>query len=83
MMKNEPIPQVISDLFHQGTASEPCEKETSDTDSFVGDFDIRPNVILYHSEADSKRVKPHADGVKMIHTDIVDSSQNVPEQNNA
>ncbi|CDP01517.1 unnamed protein product [Coffea canephora] len=79
VMNEEPIPEVLSDILHQDTTSEPCEKETVDTDRLARDFDMRSSVIIYHRDADSKRVKTFdAEGVKM--RDNIDSAQSESRQ---
>ncbi|PON76852.1 Organ specific protein [Parasponia andersonii] len=48
IMKNQPMPDAIKDLFHEeGLPSLP--PGSAKRDRFVKDFDVRPNVIIYHS----------------------------------
>ncbi|KAL5562638.1 hypothetical protein UlMin_032385 [Ulmus minor] len=51
IMKDQPIPEAIKDLFHE---DEPSLPSSSKTDRFVKDFDIRPNLIIYHSHSEPK-----------------------------
>ncbi|KAK7312353.1 hypothetical protein VNO77_36144 [Canavalia gladiata] len=52
MMNGQPMPEAMKDLLVQ-------DPQVSDTrkDHFVRDFDIRPNIILYHTHVVSKREK--------------------------
>ncbi|KAK7409839.1 hypothetical protein VNO78_00192 [Psophocarpus tetragonolobus] len=47
MMKDQPMPQAIKDLV----------EDSQGKDRFIRDFDIRPNVILYHTHAVSVKQK--------------------------
>lgn len=46
-MKEQPMPDAIRNLFHQEEV--PSLPGSSKTDRFARDFDIRPNVIIYHA----------------------------------
>ncbi|KAM1348847.1 hypothetical protein PS2_003024 [Malus domestica] len=46
VMNDQPMPEAIKDLFvHQDHEHQEPSKEKS---HFVGDFDMRPNAIIYH-----------------------------------
>ncbi|KAM1760220.1 hypothetical protein ACFX12_003117 [Malus domestica] len=46
VMNDQPMPEAIKDLFvHQDHEHQVPSKEKS---HFVGDFDMRPNAIIYH-----------------------------------
>lgn len=51
MMKGQPMPEQIKDLVQ-----DPLVSDTG-KDRFVRDFDIKPNVILYHTRVVSKQQK--------------------------
>nr|XP_007131848.1 hypothetical protein PHAVU_011G046400g [Phaseolus vulgaris]ESW03842.1 hypothetical protein PHAVU_011G046400g [Phaseolus vulgaris] len=55
MMNGQPMPEAIKDLLVQ-------DPQVSDTvkDHFIRDFDIRPNVILYHTHIPPNKRKQHA-----------------------
>jgi len=42
-MKEQPMPQAIEDLIEDSEASE------AGKGGFIRDFDVKPNVILYHT----------------------------------
>ncbi|KAG5033703.1 hypothetical protein AAZX31_04G012700 [Glycine max] len=44
VMKEQPMPQAIKDLVEDSQASAAGKK-----DRFIRDFDVKPNVILYHT----------------------------------
>lgn len=46
MMKDQPIPEVIRDLM--------ILPGSRDSHLFVEDFDIRPNIIIYHTHVDHR-----------------------------
>ena len=70
IMNNQPMPEAITELLQQDMTSESDETKFSmATNHYVRNFDVRPNVIIYHRDADSKRVKTSADSVKMLHGD--------------
>ncbi|RDX89739.1 hypothetical protein CR513_28500 [Mucuna pruriens] len=52
MMNGQPMPEAIKDLLVQ-------DPQVSDAvkDHFIRDFDIRPNVILYHTHVVSNKQK--------------------------
>ncbi|XP_027356410.1 organ-specific protein S2-like [Abrus precatorius] len=52
MMNGQPMPEAIKDLLVQDPQVSDARK-----DHFVRDFDIRPNIILYHKHVVSKRQK--------------------------
>ena len=47
IMKDQPIPDSIRDLFHDQDL--PSLPGSTKQDRFVRDFDVRPNLIIYHS----------------------------------
>lgn len=47
-MKEQPMPKAIKDLLHQ-------DSEARKTDHFAQDFDVNPNVIIYHSHSEPKQ----------------------------
>ncbi|XP_062093093.1 organ-specific protein P4-like [Humulus lupulus] len=47
IMKDQPMPDAIRDLFHDQEL--PSLSGSIKRDRFVKDFDLRPNVIIYHS----------------------------------
>ncbi|QCD88534.1 Organ specific protein [Vigna unguiculata] len=55
MMNGQAMPEAIKDLL----AQDPQESDAA-KDHFVRDFDIRPNLILYHTHAVSRDQKQHA-----------------------
>ena len=50
-MKGLPMPELIKDLVLQ---NKPSAVSDSEGDLFVRDFDMKPNVIIYHSHVSSK-----------------------------
>lgn len=53
MMNDQPMPEVIKDLLTQ----DPQVSEEAVKDQFIRDFDIRPNLILYHTHVMSNKQK--------------------------
>ncbi|XP_031264164.1 uncharacterized protein LOC116122461 [Pistacia vera] len=51
LMKEQPMPKAIKDLLHQ-------DSEARKIDHFAKDFDVNPNVIIYHSHSEPKEGKP-------------------------
>ncbi|RDX61457.1 hypothetical protein CR513_60312 [Mucuna pruriens] len=51
MMKEQPMPQAIKDLVEDPQASD------AGKDHFIRDFDVKPNVILYHTHVVSMKHK--------------------------
>ncbi|XP_062023620.1 organ-specific protein S2 [Rosa rugosa] len=50
VMNDQPMPEAIKELFsHQDEDVPSLSASTNKDDRFVRDFDIRPNVIIYHS----------------------------------
>ncbi|XP_028767911.1 organ-specific protein P4-like [Neltuma alba] len=47
VMQNQPVPEAIKE-----------EAENNKKDRFVRDFDIKPNVIIYHSHDVPEKTKP-------------------------
>jgi hypothetical protein len=47
MMNDQPMPEAIKELVQNQEVS----------DDFIRDFDVKPNVILYHTHAESKKQK--------------------------
>ncbi|XP_015892678.3 organ-specific protein P4 [Ziziphus jujuba] len=47
IMKEQPMPEAIRDLFHQEDV--PSLPGSRKMDRFARDFDIRPNLIIYHA----------------------------------
>ncbi|XP_028765804.1 uncharacterized protein LOC114730107 [Neltuma alba] len=65
-MKGLPMPELIKDLVLQDQPS----VSDADKDLFVKDFDVKPNVIIYHSHhveshQDEKKMKDKAFGEKL------------------
>ncbi|KAK7351842.1 hypothetical protein VNO77_11576 [Canavalia gladiata] len=58
MMKEQPMPQAIKDLVEDPQASD------SGKDRFIRDFDVKPNVILYHTHVVPMKQK-HKSFVKL------------------
>ncbi|BAT90913.1 uncharacterized protein HKW66_Vig0138760 [Vigna angularis] len=57
MMNGQPMPEAIKDLLVQ----DPQESDAAAVkDHFIRDFDIRPNIILYHTHDMSRKQKQHA-----------------------
>ncbi|KAJ1410801.1 hypothetical protein SESBI_21609 [Sesbania bispinosa] len=54
MMHGQPIPEAIKDLIHVPQTS------NARKDNFIRDFDIKPNIILYHTHVESKKQKQKA-----------------------
>ncbi|CAI8616922.1 unnamed protein product [Vicia faba] len=52
MMNDEPMPEAIRELVQNPKVTDASK------DNFILDFDVRPNVILYHTHVESK--KQHA-----------------------
>ncbi|KAJ1397592.1 hypothetical protein SESBI_31736 [Sesbania bispinosa] len=50
-MKDEPMPEAIKELVEDSRASD------AGKDRFIKDFDIKPNVILYHTHVVSMKHK--------------------------
>jgi len=50
-MNDQPMPEAIKELVQN--------QEVSDAwrDNFIRDFDVKPNVILYHTHVESKKQK--------------------------
>lgn len=51
MMNGQPMPEAIKDLL----VEDPQVSDAAGKDHFTRDFDIRPNVILYHTHVESKK----------------------------
>ncbi|XP_028767943.1 organ-specific protein P4-like [Neltuma alba] len=59
VMQNQPVPEAIKDLVVKDSpSSELSEAENNKKDRFVRDFDIKPNVIIYHSHDVPEKTKP-------------------------
>jgi len=56
IMKDQPIPEAIKDLFH-GDSLNPADSRKKDR--FVKDFDVTPNAIIYHAHMEPKEEKTH------------------------
>lgn len=52
-MNGQPMPEAIKDLLVQ----DPQVSDAGKKDHFVRDFDIKPNIILYHTHVESKQQK--------------------------
>ncbi|KAI3441312.1 uncharacterized protein J3R85_002588 [Psidium guajava] len=50
IMKDQPMPESITDLLHPESLSGDERKSVG----FVRDFDMRPNYIIYHGHGDAK-----------------------------
>lgn len=50
-MKDQPIPEAIKDLFH-GDPLYPANARKND--HFVKNFDVTPNIIIYHAHMGPK-----------------------------
>ncbi|KAK4284702.1 hypothetical protein QN277_001495 [Acacia crassicarpa] len=57
MMENQAVPQAIKDLVVQDSPS-PLSEAEKKKDRFVRDFDLKPNVIIYHSHDMPKKAEP-------------------------
>ena len=51
VMKEQPMPKALSDLFPQESAASDLSAGASKMDHFVKDFDVKPTAILYHSDS--------------------------------
>ncbi|XP_061363603.1 organ-specific protein S2-like [Gastrolobium bilobum] len=68
MMNDQPMPEAIRDLLVQDPKVSDAGK-----DHFIRDFDIKPNIILYHTHVVSKKqkqkqkafVKNYQEGLKL------------------
>lgn len=61
-MKDDPMPQAISNLIVQSREESSVDEESSSR--FVRNFDVRPSVIIYHSHVNLKK---HETGSSMLH----------------
>ncbi|CAL5212358.1 unnamed protein product [Lathyrus oleraceus] len=50
MMNDEPMPEAIKELVQN-----PEVTDAGKNNNFILDFDVRPNVILYHTHVESKK----------------------------
>lgn len=50
MMNDEPMPEAIKELVQN-----PEVTDARKSNNFVLDFDVRPNLILYHTHVESKK----------------------------
>ena len=48
-MKDQPMPEAIRDLFHVQDVPSLSSAGVAKTDRFARNFDVRPNVIIYHT----------------------------------
>ncbi|KAK4741129.1 hypothetical protein SAY87_024717 [Trapa incisa] len=56
VMKEDPMPQAISNLINaRGEEPSASVGDRRSSSMFVRDFDVRPNVIIYHSHTHLKR----------------------------
>ncbi|KAF4397753.1 hypothetical protein G4B88_025245, partial [Cannabis sativa] len=51
IMKDQAMPDVIIGLFHDQDQVQTYLSGSSKQDNLVKDFDIRPNVIIYHKQS--------------------------------
>jgi len=51
MMNDQPMPEAIKELVQNQ------EVLDAGKDNFIRDFDVKPNVILYHTHVESKKHK--------------------------
>ncbi|KAF3435603.1 hypothetical protein FNV43_RR22694 [Rhamnella rubrinervis] len=49
IMKDQPMPEAIRDLFHVQDEPSLSSAGSAKTDRFARNFDVRPNVIIYHA----------------------------------
>ncbi|KAJ7967341.1 Organ specific protein [Quillaja saponaria] len=54
VMKEQPMPETIKELLQQDTSSMSDARK----DRFVMDFDMKHNLIIYHSHDEHKKRKP-------------------------
>ncbi|KAL4615728.1 hypothetical protein ACB092_07G147400 [Castanea dentata] len=54
IMKDQPIPEAIKELFHRDP---PYLFDATKKDHFVLDFDARPNAIIYHAKEEKPNIK--------------------------
>ncbi|XP_061337654.1 uncharacterized protein LOC133284610 [Gastrolobium bilobum] len=54
VMNGQPMPEAIKDLIQVPQVSD------AGKDHFIRDFDIKPNIILYHTHVESKQQKQKA-----------------------
>ncbi|XP_058780846.1 organ-specific protein S2-like [Vicia villosa] len=59
MMKDEAMPEAIKGLIHDHQAT------YEEKDRFVRDFDVKPNLILYHTHVTSMK-QNHEDTTDMV-----------------
>ncbi|KAE9586648.1 hypothetical protein Lal_00005022 [Lupinus albus] len=74
-MKGQPMPEPIKDLTYDLVAASDAGKSR-----FIRDFDIKPNVILYHTHVVSKEQKQKNPFVKKIETKFKKPEVMVVEQ---
>ncbi|KAK2435486.1 hypothetical protein QL285_020539 [Trifolium repens] len=51
MMNGQPMPEAIKELVQSTKATD------SKKDNFIREFDVKPNLILYHTHVESKKQK--------------------------
>ncbi|XP_070052706.1 uncharacterized protein [Nicotiana tomentosiformis] len=58
-MNGDPMPKALTDLLHNQYQDFPVERNK---DRFLRDFDLKPNIIIYHNDVDiyPKRPRPTA-----------------------
>ncbi|EXB63590.1 hypothetical protein L484_026929 [Morus notabilis] len=66
IMKDQPIPEAIRDLFYDQDLPSDLTGPTKH-DRFVRDFDVQPNVIIYHSHAQPQGEDNHKPSVHNHH----------------
>lgn len=73
--KDQPMPEAIRDLFHVQDVPSISTAGSTKTDRFARDFDVRPNVIIYHTHPKPEAGKPvdkdfedkqHAEELKVV-----------------
>nr|XP_009800566.1 PREDICTED: uncharacterized protein LOC104246454 [Nicotiana sylvestris] len=59
VMNGDPMPKALTDLLHNQYQDFPVERNK---DRFLRDFDLKPNIIIYHNDVDiyPKRPRPTA-----------------------
>lgn len=57
IMKDQPMPEAIRDLFHVQDVPSLSSTGSTKTDRFSRNFDVTPNVIIYHTHLKPKEGK--------------------------
>lgn len=75
IMKDQPMPEAIGDLFHD--QDPPSLTASTKQDRFVRNFDVEPNVIIYHSHSQPEGENSHKPSVHDHHEELQEPAKQI------